>query len=69
LNDAQENGRLIKTLGSGLAWIVSLACIEQEYADIVELAFGTEWTNWIIAGHLPCDWEGLFPNQGMLVVY
>ena len=44
------------------------ACIELEYADIVEPKYFLPIAEWYSCGHFPCGWKGNYP-KGPLVVF
>lgn len=49
-------------------WCVLNACVESEYADVANYGRFSEISTWIERGHLPCGWEGNYP-EGRLAVF
>lgn len=47
---------------------VSYACMELEYSDLIEPAYGYQHCLWYTRGHMPVGWEGDFP-EGRLIVF
>jgi hypothetical protein len=47
---------------------IEIACLEQEYSELIEPRFGKVIAEWYMCGHFPCGWEGRFP-KGKLVIY
>lgn len=56
-----------KRLQKGLELLVHLACLEKFYEELLPTSFGVQWASWLIAGRIPCGWEGT-GDQAKLVI-
>ena len=53
---------------SAVVWDLMGACMELEYADLIDPGFFSQMAEFYVAGRFPCGWEGLYP-AGVLIVY
>lgn len=49
-------------------WDLLHACMELEFADLVEPPYYVDWSEWYRRGRVPVDWYGDFPD-GRLVIF
>jgi hypothetical protein len=56
-------------LWNGTRWDILGACMECEYADIVEAGFYARLMDVYIAGHFPCGWTGGVYPAGHLEIF
>ena len=66
--ELMKTHKLIDTFPNYVVGDFVSACMEFEYSDIVPPQFYAETAKWYLDGHLPCGWEGAFP-EGRLIVY
>jgi hypothetical protein len=63
----RENN-LPKVFRATIRWDILGVCMESEYADGVPPGYYASQAYWYVKGHVPCGWQGNFPN-GMLIIY
>lgn len=67
-SDAIEKHRLPPEFAHVLLDTTRMACMEEEYSDLLQPAFFSEVASWYGVGHLPCGLTGKYP-EGKLFVY
>jgi hypothetical protein len=65
---ASKHG-LSADLWNGTRWDILGACMECEYADIVEAGFYARLMDIYVAGHFPCGWTGGVYPSGQLEIF
>ena len=61
--------QLPKAVHNCVRWDILMACMEQEYFELIAPGFFSRLGQLYIEGHFPCGWEGPFPGTGLLLVY
>ena len=57
----------VRQLADEIKLELRLACVETDYADLVEAGSYTEVAKWYMRGRFPCGWMGCWP-QGRLMI-
>lgn len=63
-----RNDRSFKVIEGCVQWDILHWCLESEFSDFNPPGFFQELGHWYLKGHLPCGWEGQYP-EGRLIVY
>ena len=58
---------LPKVVQDTVQWDVLHLCLEAEFSDCIPPGFYASNSYWYRVGHIPCGWNGNFPDGGIII--